>query len=273
MILRLFSIIFIGMTVNIYIPVAPTILGALVDYQGLTTDLAGRLISYNFFGATVSTIFAIFILHRPGWNIRGTLCVCILLIVATSAGSVWFAGDMGALGLVRFLNGCGAGLGFTTCCVAVVGTPHVERSYALLYGLPFMISGIGMALLPYAYKSVGIEGVFYGMGVLNIFALGVLPFVPKTLAEQDSSKIDSGYGHEKGLFLLGAVVIVSLFLHYVFNSGIWTYFERLGVATGMSAEKAGALLGPSMTAAILGMVAASVLGSKIGYLRPIYIGF
>jgi MFS family permease len=28
-----------------------------------------------------------------------------------------------------------------------------------------------------------------------------------------------------------------------------------------------------MTAAIIGMVAASVLGDKIGYLRPIYIGF
>ncbi len=261
------------MSVNIYIPVAPTILGALVDYQGLTSDVAGRLISYNFFGATVSTIFAIFILHRPGWNIRGTLFVCMLLIVVSSAGSVWFANDVKALGLVRFLNGCGAGLGFTTCCVAVIGTPHVERSYALLYGLPYMISGAGVAFLPYAYQSVGIESVFYAMGALNIAALGLLPFVPKTLTQGASSSTDSQHSTEKGFFLLGAFVIASLFLHYVFNSGIWTYFERLGVAAGMSAEKAGALLGPSMTAAILGMVAASILGSRIGYLRPIYIGF
>ena len=273
MILRIVSIIFVGMAVNIYIPVAPSILGALVDYQDLTSDVAGRLISYNFWGATVSTVFAIFILHRPGWNLRLTLFVCLLLIIFTSAGSAWFAGDIGALGVVLFFNGIGAGLGFTTCCVAVIGTPHIERSYALLYGLTYMISGIGLALLPYVYQAVGIEGAFFGMGILNLIAFLFLPFIPKMLPQTGSLETKPKVAIEKSLLLLGGVVIAVLFLHYVFNSGIWTYFERLGVASGMSAERAGALLAPSMTAAIIGMVAASVLGDKIGYLRPIYIGF
>jgi predicted MFS family arabinose efflux permease len=164
MVLRILSTIILGMAVNVYIPVAPSILGALVDYQGLTTDVAGRLISYNFWGATVATVFAIFILHRPGWNLRLTMFVCVLLVVVTSGASVWFAGDVTALGVIRFVNGLGAGLGFTVSCVSVVGTPRVERSYAILYGSPFLISGAGLALLPYVYQSTGIEGAFYGMG-------------------------------------------------------------------------------------------------------------
>ncbi len=272
MVLRILSAIILGMAVNVYIPVAPSILGALVDYQGLTTDVAGRLISYNFWGATVATVLAIFILHRPGWNLRLTMFACVLLVVITSGASVWFAGDVTALGIVRFVNGLGAGLGFTVSCVSVVGTPRVERSYAILYGSPFLISGAGLALLPYVYQSTGIEGAFYGMGAINLLACAFLPFFPKTISHSKQAA-DYSWSHlDRRLVLLAALVVGALFLHYVFNSGIWTYFERLGVAAGMSAETAGAILGPSMSAAIVGMVAASVLGGRLGYLRPIYIG-
>lgn len=272
MVLRIVSAIILGMAVNIYIPVAPSILGALVDYQGLTTAVAGRLISYNFWGATVGTVLAIFILHRPGWNLRLTMFACVLLVVITSGASVWFSGNVPALGMVRFVNGLGAGLGFTVSCVSVVGTPRVERSYAILYGSPFLISGAGLALLPYVYQSAGIEAAFYGMGAINLLACGFLPFMPRTISPAKATTDDSRPHLDRRLLLLAGLVIGALFLHYVFNSGIWAYFERLGVAAGMSAETAGAILGPSMSAAIVGMVAASILGGRIGYLRPIYIG-
>ncbi|MCG8369749.1 MAG: MFS transporter, partial [Proteobacteria bacterium] len=176
------------------------------------------------------------------------------------------------LALIRFVNGIGAGLGFTVCCVAVVGTRHVERSYAVLYGSPFLISGIGLALLPRVYQSVGLEGAFLGMAALNVAALFLLPFMPRTLGEDRREIPDRPAAIDRRIYLLCGLVLGALFLHYVSNSGIWTYFERLGVAAGMTAEAAGAILGPGMSAAIVGMVAASVLGDKLGYLRPIYIG-
>lgn len=270
--LRILSILVLGMAVNIYIPVAPSILGAMVDYQNLGTDIAGRLISYNFWGATVSTILAIFILHRPGWNLRLTMFVCVLLVIATSGAAVWFADDVPSLAVIRFVNGLGAGLGFTVSCVAVVTTPRVERSYAILYGSPFLVSGIGLAFLPFVYQTSGIEGAFYGMGLLNLAACAFLPFFPKYIPKTGEQGDISGFFLDRKMMLASGLVIAALFLHYVFNSGIWAYFERLGVAAGMTAERAGAVLGPSMSAAILGMIAASVLGGRWGYLRPLYIG-
>jgi MFS family permease len=74
------------------------------------------------------------------------------------------------------------------------------------------------------------------------------------------------------VIFLASLLLASLYLHYVSNSGIWAYFERIGVAYGMSAETAGAILGPSMSAAIIGMTGAAILGDRLGYLRPIYIG-
>ena len=272
MLLRVLSLLIVGMAVNIYIPVAPSILGALVDYQGLSLDVAGRLISYNFWGATASTVVAIFILHRPGWNLRTTMLVCLLLVVVTSGASVWFAGNVPALAAVRFVNGLGAGLGFTVSCVAAVSTPRIERTYAVLYGSPFLISGAGLAFLPYVYQVAGIEGAFYGMGLINLLAIAMLPFFPRSVLNPDDASGASIHGPERGTRILVMLALTALLLHYVFNSGIWAYFERLGVAAGMAPETAGVILGPAMSAAIVGMVAASILGDRLGYIKPIYIG-
>jgi predicted MFS family arabinose efflux permease len=269
---RVIAIVVAGMAVNIYVPVAPSLLGALVDYQGLSMDVAGRLISYNFWGGAAGSVFAIMVLHRPGWNLRSTMFACLMLVILTSGASVWFAGNVPVLAAVRFLNGVGAGLGFTVSCVGAIAAPRIERSYAILYGLPYLISGVGITVLPHVYRSFGIEGAFYGMVLLNILGLGCLPFFPKYVEhERNQPAPASRYPGASERWLVG-LPLAALLLHYVFNSGIWTYFERIGVAAGMTPETAGAILGPSMGAAILGMIAASVLGDRLGYLRPIYIG-
>ena len=272
MVLRLASILFIGSAVNIYIAVAPSIVGALVDYQGLSIDVAGRLISYNFWGATISTILAITFIHRPGWNLRLTMLACLSIVIVTSGASVWLAGSVGALAVVRFVNGLGSGLGYTIAAVAIVGTPRMEVSYAILFGSGFVLGGAGLALLPYVYQSSGIAGAFYCMAAINLVACAFLPFFPRTVDGAGDTDDRSAIHLRRAPTTLSGLVLVSLFLHFLFNSGIWTYFERLGVAFGMSPERAGALLGPSMAAAVFGMLAASALGNRIGYLRPIYVG-
>jgi len=270
--LRIISIIVLGTVVNIWIALSPSILGALVDYQGLRIDDAGRLISYNIMGTTVATVLAIYIVHRPGANLRLMMFVCAFLVIITSGASVWFAGDFTALSVVRFINGLGAGLGFTVSTVAAIGTPNITRTYAILYGSAFLVGGIGLALLPYVYEFAGIEGAFYGMGLINLLACGLLPFFPKKISQEESIAEKSWLQLDRVFILMSGLVLGALFLHYLFNSGIWTYFERLGVAAGMSAKTTGAILGSSTLAAILGMIAASILGNKFGYLRPIYMG-
>ena len=272
MALRIISIIVLGTVVNIWIALSPSILGALVDYQGLRIDAAGRLISYNILGTTVATVLAIYIVHRPGANLRLMMFVCVFLVIITSGASVWFAGDFTALSVVRFINGLGAGLGFTVSTVAAIGTPNITRTYAILYGSAFLVGGIGLALLPYVYEFAGIEGAFYGMGLINLLACGLLPFFPKKISQEESIAEKPRLQLDRVFILMSGLVLGALFLHYLFNSGIWTYFERLGVAAGMSAKTTGAILGSSTLAAILGMIAASILGNRFGYLRPIYMG-
>ncbi len=273
---HIIAIVIAGMIVNVYIPIAPSLLGAMVDYQGIDSDVAGRLISYNFWGATVSTVLAIFILPRPGWNIRLTMLFSLALVTITSPAAVWAANDISLLAIIRFINGFGAGLGFTVAAVAVVGSPNVERAYAFLYGNPYLIGGLGLALLPHVYSTVGIEGALLGMGALNLAAFALVPYFPKALVPHQDGTHDPllnvvGRGGRQRL-VLGALLLVTFFLHYVFNSGIWTYFERIGVSFGMSALESGSILGPSMAAGLLGMFLASMLGNRYSAFWMMFVG-
>lgn len=272
MTIRVVAIVLLGMAANIFTPLAPSILGAMVDYQGLSIDVAGRLVAYNFWGGAMASVLALFVLHRPGWNLRLTMLGCLLLVIATNVASVPLANSYPALVAVRLLNGAGAGLGFTVACVAVVATQRIERSYAVLYGSPFLISGVGLALLPFVYRIAGIEGAFYGMAVLNLASMLLLPWFPRTVEGGGRSPAQAEAGAAPAPGMLVGLMLLALLLYYVFNSGIWAYFERMGVAAGMTPERVGAILGPGMAAAIFGMVAASLLGDRMGYRKPIYLG-
>lgn len=272
MTIRVVTIVLLGMAANIFTPLAPSLLGAMVDYQGLTIDVAGRLVSFNFWGGVLASVLALFMLHRPGWNLRLTMLGCLLLVIATNLASIFSSESYPALVTIRLLNGMGAGLGFTVACVAVISTKRIERSYAVLYGSPFLISGLGLALLPLVYRAAGIDGAFYAMAAVNLIAILLLPWFPRTVAGGGQNPERAATGATSAPVALAGLMLLALLLYYAFNSGIWAYFERMGVAAGMTPERVGAILGPGMAAAIIGMVGASLLGDRMGYRKPIYVG-
>lgn len=272
MTIQVVTIVLLGMAANIFTPLAPSLLGAMVDHQGMSVEVAGRLVSFNFLGGAIASVVALFVLHRPGWNLRWTMLGCLLLAIATSLASIAVSDSYPALVAVRLLNGLGAGLGFTVACVAVIATKRIERAYAVLYGSPFLIGGVGLALLPLVYRAGGIDGAFYVMAAINLFAIVLLPWFPRTVEGGGRNPEQAASGATPVPVALAGLMLLALLLYYAFNSGIWAYIERMGVASGMTPERVGAILGPGMAAAIIGMIAASLLGDRIGYRKPIYIG-
>jgi MFS family permease len=110
------------------------------------------------------------------------------------------------------------------------------------------------------------------MAAINLVAILLLPWFPRTVEGGGRNPEQAATDAKPTPVALTGLMLVALLLYYAFNSGIWAYFERMGVAAGMTPERVGAILGPGMAAAIIGMVAASLLGDRIGYRKPIYIG-
>ena len=269
---RILGIVLVGTAANTFVAVVPSMVGGLVDYGGLSSRVAGQTVTYEFAGASISTFASIFILHRSNWNLRATAFVCLLISASCNFASTFSYHEVHLLQALRFADGLGAGMSFSAAAIALVGFPHTERAYAALYGSPFLVGGVGMATFPHIFAWMGIEGGFFLLGMASVVGLLLLPLFPRRPLTDATSEVPEVEGGTASWSTGAVLVMAALFVHYICNSGIWTYFDRIGVAAGLSAQTAGLILGPSTILALAGMSAAAVLGDRWGFVRPIIAG-
>ena len=269
-----FSIVMVGTAGNAFTPFAPSIIGALVDYLEFSLETAGRLASLEFVATSLGTIASVFYLHRPGLNLKHVALVCLGILVACNAVTIFAYDSLALFSACRFVSGFVAGVTWCTAAVAVTRIRDVERTTAILYGSPFLMGAIGLTLLPMIYPYYGVTGAYYTIILICIAAVPFLllyyPEDPR-LSPAAEEKSEGVSGNRVQWLALG-VLLLALFINYAANSGIWSYFERLGVAYGHPAKTAGPVVGASQLVALAGMFCAAALGGRLGEIKPILAG-
>ena len=74
-------------------------------------------------------------------------------------------------------------------------------------------------------------------------------------------------------FLSSVLGILAIYCFYVALGGVWTYLERIGDASNISAERIGYYLSIASLTGIAGALSASCLGDKWGCVKPVILGF
>ena len=67
---------------------------------------------------------------------------------------------------VRLLAGVGAGAAYTVAVAAFARLPDVDRGYGLFVTLQFIVSGLGLYILPVYSEALGVEGMFLSIAAL-----------------------------------------------------------------------------------------------------------
>ena len=265
------SIIMVGMAGNAFTPFAPSIIGALVDYLEFSLETAGRLVSLEFGATSLGTVASVFYLHRPGLNLKRIALVCLGILVTCNAVTVFAYQSLTLFSICRFISGFVAGITWCTAAVAITRIRDVERTTAILYGSPYLMGAIGLTFLPMIYPYYGVTGAYYTIILLCVAAVPFLLLYypdeprPSPAGEEKNERLTDD--RIQGLAL--GVLLLALFINYAANSGIWSYFERLGVSYGHAAETAGPIVGASQLVALAGMFCAVALGGRLGELKPI----
>ena len=269
-----FSIVMVGTAGNAFTPFAPSIIGALVDYLDFSLETAGRLASLEFWAISLGTIASVFYLHRPGLNLKRIALVCLGILVACNAVTIFAYDSLTLFSTCRFVSGFIAGVTWCTAAVAVTRVRDVERTTAILYGSPFLMGAIGLTFLPMIYPYYGVTGAYYTIILICIAAVPFLllyyPEDPR-LSSAGEEKSE-GVSDNRVQWLALGVLLLALFINYAANSGIWSYFERLGVSYGHAAKTAGPVVGASQLVALAGMFCAAALGGRLGEIKPILTG-
>jgi predicted MFS family arabinose efflux permease len=249
--------------------VLPAMVGVLVDESPLTESQAGLAASIGFFGAAGIAFYMTFRMHSL--DLRKTA----MLSFALAAVGDWissFVVDSPALFMfARFLTGVAAGAAYTAIMAAFARERHVDRGYGIFITLQFIVSGLGLYLVPVYSSSMSVSGMFLAFAAMDLAALVLCHWLPGKARRPSSGKPGK---NELSVLLAKSTLFGALgfALFEAANTAQFTYVERYGVSMQLSDHQVGLALMIGSLAGIPGAFAIVLTGSRFGRKGPLTIG-
>jgi MFS family permease len=175
--LREFSLLSAAGTVSLMpLLVLPAMIGVLVDESALSERFAGLSASVNFAGGALVSMLMALRMHRI--DLRRAAAAALLLAAGMDAVSAFSTGSETLFLLARFAAGVGTGAAYTCISAAFARYADLDRGYGLFVTLQFIVSGIGLYLLPVHASRLGTEGMFLSIAALEVLALALVWYLP-----------------------------------------------------------------------------------------------
>jgi predicted MFS family arabinose efflux permease len=252
--------------------VLPAMVGVLTDDTILTEAQSGWAASVNFLAASMVALFMALRMHRL--HLRQVAIAGLLLAAASDITSAYAADSLYPFLASRFMAGMGAGAAYTAVMAAFARLPEVDRGYGVFVTLQFIVSGLGLYVLPVYSADLGFDGMFFAFAALEIAAVVLCFSLPGNSQSTESEGTRLPRRTELQV-LLAASTLLGVLGFAVFetaNVAQFTYVERLGVALDLSDHQVGLALGIGSLAGIPGAFAIVLMGRRFGRIKPLSVG-
>jgi len=267
---RTFCILSLAGTISIMpLLVLPAMVGVLVDESGMSESFAGFSASVNFLGGAAIALVMAFYMHHI--NLRKFTAVALLAAAVMDVVSAYSSGHELIFLLARIAAGVGAGGAYTCIVAAFARYREVDRGYGIFITLQFVVSGIGLYLLPVYATSLGTKGMFLMIAGLEVLALLLVRHLPGKAVRQREEPFKVS---ELGVMLAPATIfaVIGFGLFETANTAQFTYVERLGVAIDLADQKIGTALLIASLAGIPGAFIIVLVGDRFGRTGPLALG-
>lgn len=260
----------IGVITLMPLLVLPALVGTLVDETVLTETQAGWSASLNFLGGAL--IAGLMALRMHHLDLRRVTVFGFLLAAAGDALSGFTTDHVTLFMVIRFLTGIGAGIAYTAVLGAFARLPEVDRGYAVFITLQFIVSGLGLFLLPVFSGVLGAKGMFLFIAALDVVGMWLCSSLPGKAVQTARAE---GHRTELHVLLAWATILAALgFLVFeAANTAQFTYVERLGVALEFSDRQIGSSMLIASLAGIPGAFSIVMLGARFGRFAGLSFGF
>ncbi|MEM6682986.1 MAG: MFS transporter [Pseudomonadota bacterium] len=267
---RFFAIATIGTIALLPLLLLPAMVGVLVDDGGLTETQAGWLSAVGALGgAGVSFMMA---LRMHCIQPRRLAAIMLLLATGLDGISAFIVGPDAAFYGVRILSGLATTAAYVIVIAAFARFEQYERGYGMFVTLQFLVSGIGLYLLPVFSSNMGAKGMYLILAACNAGAFALAAALPST----GSAKPQAAENPKSELrFLLSLATLAAILGFGIFemaNNVQFTYVERYGVSIGLVGEEIGFSLLIGSLVGIPGAFAIVLLGDRFGTVVPLGFG-
>ena len=212
--------------------------------------------------------FAAITVHR--WNLRQAALTAAILAFLTDFCTAFLQSAMLII-LTRIISGLSMGVLLSTASAAIARLVNPTRTLGIAQAA-VSISGFGWFLImPYLLKNTGLKGPFIGIAAFSLIAFVVtLAWFPRLKGQNDVATGQRGLFH----MLTTPVLFASsgLFILLVAGNGVWTYWERIGVHSGLSAEGIGTSFALGSISGMFGGLLAAWIAGKIGNATALITG-
>jgi predicted MFS family arabinose efflux permease len=262
---KLLPAIVVGVMGNTCIYLIPLLVGAMVTERGFSDRQAGLVASADLAGYAVATFCTAMFLIDRNWRRLALVGVAIMFAANLATTAVSTAGAFAA---VRFLSGIGAGILAAIATVSLGQSDKPDRNYGLLFAASLLFGTAGLWGLPLVLERVGLNGAYVFIAVLAV----IVGFLSTALPQAGSPQpMASSVTASKQSWMIAALVLLSITLFWVQQNALYAYVERIGNASGLSAQYIGFTLGLSNLAGFAGASLVAWIGTRFGRFLPLAI--
>ncbi len=246
----------------------PLTIGVLVDGYGFSLEQAGLVGSLEIASMTLTGfILALYAQNVSRAKLAQLGCVLGLLgSLLILVNSTFYA-----VLLCRIIVGVGIGVITAAVNFSTASSSNAERLYAVSttgYGVVLVVL---FFIAPLVYTEISYPAYFVFFAIL--FSLGI--YLTRWLLDARSEQltaVETKRIHFETLLnpRLLALYVATLFL-WIGLGIVWAISERMGVNIGLTPQQAGLFIATSNAIGLLGSVAANVMGTRLGYAKPLLL--
>lgn len=249
--------------------VLPAMVGVLVDQAGMTESMAGWSASLHFLGAAAIGLLMSLRMHHL--NLRKVCTIALALAGVADIASAITSGPTNTFLIARMIAGVMLGAAYVATASSFARFDDYERGYGVFVTLQFIISGLGLYVVPVFSDELGPSGLFYFFAALDLLALSLARHLPDKITAEQTRGDSKSELHV--LFTLAAILgILGFALFEAANNAQFTYIERFGVALGISDHQIGISLLVASLVGIPGAFTIVIVGHRFGTIGPLTLG-
>ena len=249
--------------------VLPAMVGVLVDNAAMSDSSAGYSAAANFLASAIVGLILAVRIHRL--NLRQLSTYALVVAIAADVASALSVGDSLLFFVSRAAAGFALGAAYVASVAAFARYDEYERGYGLFVMLQFIISGLGLYIVPVFADDLGGKGLFMMFAAADVLALFLVRFLPTNSAAENSD--DTSESEFAVLFKISALLaIVGFAVFEAANNAQFAFIERFGVSLTISDHQIGIALMIASLIGIPGAFLVVLIGGRFGTLSPLIVG-
>jgi predicted MFS family arabinose efflux permease len=215
---------------------------------------------------TVAALIGIatFLISRLNWRHLALAGVALIVL-----GDLLTALSHGYSGIVaaRICAGAGEGLAVAVSFAALGSATNPDRAFGIYLVVCLTVAAGILAVLPGAQARFGAASVFVALGAVTLASGALLPWLP---ARNPRAAAWAGAPPPVSR-LLAFAGLSGVFLNFIAEGAMWSYFGRIGAASGVAPVTIGAAMGLSSFSGMGGALLAIMVVNRLGRILPLVV--